>query len=569
MNYYFRSTIFILASFHFFCDKVHCKQRNSEKPFSGNIRGSTTNYSVKAKRELFSPSRIVNGSLAPKGRYPYAVKIGGCGGSLIAKDIVLTAGHCQDYLGSTVSLGENQDDVEYANIIETSRHPDYSRGYLSNDLMVIKIERNEKNLMKYPTIRLNAYDTVPQNHGDQLTVMGWGRLGEDKPTSEFLRHVDLKYVKNEECINAEGEFCHNGKCSYGHYKHLIQDDDMCATDIDEDGNVKDSCFGDSGSPLIIKGESPEDDVQVGIVSWGFECGNKDFPGVYSRVSHNIKWIERESCRLSTQGDKAEYCADESDSETFLTYVVSLDNYPQEHSWKLYEIEDNNEKLVVSKQDYTSKGMIMEEKIKVKPGQYKFVIQDTYGDGLAVRGANAKLYNGAVNNENLIEEWFGNWGKERETTFSIPEPPAPDRAHLVTAILKMNDLPRDLWWQIIELGDPQKVIAERNKGDYTNENEKIIEKINVSYGKSYRLLYKRKKNSDKPTSISTLTLFSGFKREKTRLGRIKMGTNRFSGKIDFNFLDNPSPKSREDGEKCYSSKDCISGKCRKGICRKKV
>eukprot|EP00559_Dactyliosolen_fragilissimus_P004647 CAMPEP_0184861076 /NCGR_PEP_ID=MMETSP0580-20130426/5853_1 /TAXON_ID=1118495 /ORGANISM="Dactyliosolen fragilissimus" /LENGTH=127 /DNA_ID=CAMNT_0027358445 /DNA_START=57 /DNA_END=436 /DNA_ORIENTATION=- len=127
---------------------------------------------MKTKRELFPNPYIVNGSLAPKGRYPYAVQLGGCGGSLIAKDIVLTAGHCKDFLGSKVTLGKNLDDIEHANIIEVLRHPDYDRRNLSNDVMLLKIERNEENLMKYPTVSLNLDESVPQNHGDKVTVMG-------------------------------------------------------------------------------------------------------------------------------------------------------------------------------------------------------------------------------------------------------------------------------------------------------------------------------------------------------------------------------------------------------------
>lgn len=43
------------------------------------------------RREL-----IVNGYDAKRGRYPYFVTIEDwCGGSLIAPDIVLTAGHCE------------------------------------------------------------------------------------------------------------------------------------------------------------------------------------------------------------------------------------------------------------------------------------------------------------------------------------------------------------------------------------------------------------------------------------------------------------------------------------------
>lgn len=29
---------------------------------------------------------------------------------------------------------------------------------------------------------------------------------------------------------------------------------------------------------------------IGIVSWGVRCGEKDHPGIYTRVSQYIEWI---------------------------------------------------------------------------------------------------------------------------------------------------------------------------------------------------------------------------------------------------------------------------------------
>ena len=71
----------------------------------------------------------------------------------------------------------------------------------------------------------------------------------------------------------------------------IGDGQICAGGVEG----KDSCIGDSGGPLMSTGISPGDGRAryfiAGVVSFGPEsCGMKDWPGVYTRVSHYTDWI---------------------------------------------------------------------------------------------------------------------------------------------------------------------------------------------------------------------------------------------------------------------------------------
>lgn len=59
---------------------------------------------------------------------------------------------------------------------------------------------------------------------------------------------------------------------------------FCAGDLNGRG---DSCNGDSGGPLVdLNG------VQYGIVSWGLDCAQDGFTGVYSDVYYLLDWVLR-------------------------------------------------------------------------------------------------------------------------------------------------------------------------------------------------------------------------------------------------------------------------------------
>lgn len=110
--------------------------------------------------------------------------------------------------------------------------------------------------------------------------MGFGRTQENGTSSEVLLKVTVPVVSDEICSQ-----------EYGGLDMTYR---FCAG-VGE----KDSCNGDSGSPIINQNK-----IQVGIVSDGEGCARSDYPGIYTRVSVFSDWIAASICQYSTQPPKS-------------------------------------------------------------------------------------------------------------------------------------------------------------------------------------------------------------------------------------------------------------------------
>ena len=73
------------------------------------------------------------------------------------------------------------------------------------------------------------------------------------------------------------------------YKGLLSNGQLCAGNLTSGG--VDSCSGDSGGALVCYDRNGY--VLTGVVSFGIKdkCGAQNFPGIYSRATHYLDWIE--------------------------------------------------------------------------------------------------------------------------------------------------------------------------------------------------------------------------------------------------------------------------------------
>jgi trypsin len=223
------------------------------------------------------------------------------GGAMIARDVVLTAAHCQggkyDVIIGRHDL-ESRDGESIAMDYEIP-YPKYNDKTTDGDFNLVFLKNPTKE--KVSLVNINSDSNSPSD-GEEVYVMGWGDTTSDDYTQKLadkLMDVSVNVISNKDCDASEGQI--GGW--FDSYNNQISDKMLCARD-----NGEDACQGDSGGPLVIRGKDGNgaDDVQVGIVSWGVGCANKNFPGVYSRVSEAYEWIKEEVCSKS-QDPPANLC----------------------------------------------------------------------------------------------------------------------------------------------------------------------------------------------------------------------------------------------------------------------
>ncbi|CAI5731000.1 unnamed protein product [Hyaloperonospora brassicae] len=212
-------------------------------------------------------TRIFGGAEADASQLPFIVSLRKgkadantfCGGTLIASQFVVTAGHCVKtdesmiYASIGSAFAKGADGGQQVKVVEGYRHPLYNKSAHLYDVGVLKLEKP----VAVAAIGLAAADGSDNKVGTVATVRGWG-ITENGSQSLMLEEVDVHIVSTDECSKQ--------------YKDRITDTMLCAGN----GQGQDSCNGDSGGPLIANGKL------VGVVSWGGKCGANS--GVYTRVS---------------------------------------------------------------------------------------------------------------------------------------------------------------------------------------------------------------------------------------------------------------------------------------------
>ncbi|XP_046649983.1 chymotrypsinogen A-like [Daphnia pulicaria] len=238
-------------------------------------------------------NRVVGGQSAGVTEWPWQTLMadispsgGGnqfCGATLISPNWVLTAAHCtHNRMAANIGVVVGQYDTkslsstsQVRRVSQIVQHPNFNRTTVNHDIALLKLDSPVSFTAAVRPVCLPTR-FVNYNFDKQIgTVTGWGTTSFGGTASPNLLEVALPIISTENCrLNSivGSKITDNMFCTYA--------------------ENKDACQGDSGGPLNWIDPQTGLGYIVGITSFGIGCAKLNTPGIYTKVTNYLSWIQQ-------------------------------------------------------------------------------------------------------------------------------------------------------------------------------------------------------------------------------------------------------------------------------------
>ncbi|CAB9511818.1 Vitamin K-dependent protein C (Fragment) [Seminavis robusta] len=309
--------------------------------------------------------------------HPYIAKWGDCIGTLIAADIVLTAGNCGHWetdplVNKQVSFPANPNIKR--NVVERAVPPEFNYYTKDADVQLLKLEtsalvdgkrRRDTGLFVAP-LRRNT--NTPPFGLFEVSTLNNARVNDDGISN--LQQISLESVTGSACP----------------VPNAVGDDKMCTVVApDGDNPQAQTCKSLPGSPVL------DDDWNVVAVnSFGKTCDNPSLGGASTKISSVGTWIDAKICEWTDYRKPSEVLCKRSAMKTSFeqngpgAFVVTVkhDKFPEDVSWRLLH-EASSTELYFQAYDKADEACVtVTERFEHLPaGTYRLDISDKASTGL--------------------------------------------------------------------------------------------------------------------------------------------------------------------------------------------